>query len=96
LAEQIWVTPLNSTFRSLLFPEKEAKSVSSASQKIIGYLILREAEPRGLGLAPEAHYAGQIGIITLNSTHRFLLFPEKEAKSVSSASQKTSPTVGRL
>jgi hypothetical protein len=34
----------------LLFPEKEAKSVSSASQKITySQLILREAEPRGFG-----------------------------------------------
>jgi hypothetical protein len=32
---------------TLLFPEK-AKSVSSASQKIMVYLILREAEPQDL------------------------------------------------
>jgi hypothetical protein len=34
---------------SLLFPEKEAKSVCSASQKVMGYLTFREAEPRGFG-----------------------------------------------
>jgi hypothetical protein len=33
----------------LLFPEKEAKSVSSASQKITGPKTFREAEPRGFG-----------------------------------------------
>jgi hypothetical protein len=37
----------------ILFPENEAKSVDSASQKIMGSQPFREAEPRGLGLAPE-------------------------------------------
>jgi hypothetical protein len=43
----------NNQFRSiLLFPEKEAKSVSSASQKVLGPKIFREAEPRGFGGLP--------------------------------------------
>jgi hypothetical protein len=33
----------------LLFPEKEAKSVSSASQKVMGYPNFGEADPGGLG-----------------------------------------------
>jgi hypothetical protein len=32
----------------LLFPEKEAKSISSASQKLIGYPNLGEADPGGV------------------------------------------------
>jgi hypothetical protein len=36
--------------RSLLFPEKEAKSVSSASQKPILYQLLGEADPGDPGL----------------------------------------------
>jgi hypothetical protein len=35
----------------LLFPEKEAKSVCSASQKIMGLQTSREAEPRKLNLS---------------------------------------------
>jgi hypothetical protein len=56
----------------LLFPEKEAKSVCSASQKttnrrslVFSFFLtpnLREAEPRGLGLAPEE------GIVTGHSS----------------------------
>jgi hypothetical protein len=38
---------------SLLFPEKEAKSVSSASQKTMGCLNLGEADPGGLGACPK-------------------------------------------
>jgi hypothetical protein len=37
----------------LLFQEKEAKSVSSASQKVIPYLNLGEADPGGLGACPQ-------------------------------------------
>jgi hypothetical protein len=61
----------------LLFPEKEAKSVCSASQKI-SYPKLDEADPGGLGACPQQ----------TSTLSGFLLFPEKEAKSVCSASQK--------
>jgi hypothetical protein len=41
-------------FEFLLFPEKEAKSVCSASQKAMGYPNLGEADPGGSGgLAPQ-------------------------------------------
>jgi hypothetical protein len=63
---------------SLLFPEKEAKSDSSASQKTVHSPKLGEADPGGLGASPQS-----------SLVNSFLLFPEKEAKSVSSASQKS-------
>jgi hypothetical protein len=37
----------------LLFPEKEAKSISSASQKTLPYSKLGEADPGGLGACPQ-------------------------------------------
>jgi hypothetical protein len=41
--------------RVLLFPEKEAKSVVSASQKTVGYPTLGEADPGGLGACPQGN-----------------------------------------
>jgi hypothetical protein len=70
----------------LLFPEKEAKSISSASQKTFLSPKLGEADPGGLGACPQG----------TNRSISILLFLEKEAKSISSASQKTflSPKFG--
>jgi hypothetical protein len=46
----------NSFDNILLFPEKEAKSVSSASQKVRPYPKLGEADPGGFGgRAPKKH-----------------------------------------
>jgi hypothetical protein len=42
--------------RSLLFPEKEAKSVCSASQKAISYRKLGEADPGVWGLPQETNW----------------------------------------
>jgi hypothetical protein len=70
-------------FGILLF-QKRSKSVSSASQKIMGSPELGEADPGGLGACPRQ-----------NSTlSHFLLF--QKSKSVSSASQKviSHPTLG--
>jgi hypothetical protein len=53
----------------LLFPEKEAKSVSSASQKTMGSPKLGEADPGGLGACPQQ-----------NSTLSGFFFSRKEAK----------------
>jgi hypothetical protein len=67
---------VNSSCGILLFPEKEAKSVCSASQKSLSPHTFREAEPRGFGgLPPKKPDA-------VNSSCGILLFPEKEAKSV--------------
>jgi hypothetical protein len=63
----------------LLFPEKEAKSESSVSQKTVLYPSFREADPGGLKACPQLTYWSK----------SILLFPEKEAKSESSVSQKT-------
>jgi hypothetical protein len=43
----------NSSSGIFLFPEKETKSVSSASQKVMGYPKLGEADPGGLGACPQ-------------------------------------------
>jgi hypothetical protein len=56
------------------FQEKKQKSVSSASQKDVGSSVLREAEPRGLGLAPEKPFK-EIHCGTL-------FFSRKEAKAL--------------
>jgi hypothetical protein len=80
----------NRPANALLFQEKEAKSISSASQKTakalvplrrrqFGYPNLGEADPGGLGACPQR----------TNGPANILLFQEKEAKSISSASQKT-------
>jgi hypothetical protein len=64
---------------TILFPEKEAKSVSSASQTVYRPVTeLGEAHSGGLGACPKK---------TASTLDSILLFPEKEAKSVSSASQ---------
>jgi hypothetical protein len=61
----------------LLFPEKEAKSVSSASQKIIGYATYGETDPLGVGSTPK----GSIEKILPSSFH-------KKSKNHCSALQK--------
>jgi hypothetical protein len=66
----------NSALSGFLLFQKRSKSVSSASQKIIGYPNLGEANPGGLGAYPQQ-----------NSTLSGFLF-QKRSKSVSSASQK--------
>jgi hypothetical protein len=54
------------------FSRKRSKKRCSASRKVVGYPNLGEADPGGLGACPQQ-----------NSTlSGFLLFPEKEAKSV--------------
>jgi hypothetical protein len=44
----------------LLFPEKEAKTVCSASQKTLGGPNLSEADPGGLGACPQLYEAAEI------------------------------------
>jgi hypothetical protein len=52
---------------TLLFPEKEAKSVCSASQKAIPYPNLGEADPGGLGACPQEkeHTKALFGLMIL-------------------------------
>jgi hypothetical protein len=75
---------LNRPNSILLFPEKEAKGVCSASQKTVLHPKLGEADPGGLGACPQETID-----FSLLQMANFLLFPEKEAKSVCSASRKT-------
>jgi hypothetical protein len=61
----------DSSSNILLFPEKETKSVSSASQKITQPKTFREAEPRGWVLALKT------GSISLKA---FFFFQKKKQK----------------
>jgi hypothetical protein len=63
----------------LLFPEKEAKKRNSASQKTSSSPRLGEADPGGLGACPQENIQDSA---RLELADCFLLFPEKEAKSV--------------
>jgi hypothetical protein len=57
LGSQLGLAPKkHSSSRDLLFPEKEAKSVSSASQKNMGHPNLGEADPGGLGASPQESF----------------------------------------
>jgi hypothetical protein len=60
----------------LLFPEKEAKSVCSASQKIMGYPILPRSGTTGFwGLAPnKLIFLKSIGLVV------FFFFQKKKQK----------------
>jgi hypothetical protein len=70
--------PKENTVKSiLLFPEKEAKSVCSASQKTIGYPNLGEADPGGLGASPQGkHYWKYSSFSRKRSKKRLFRFVE--------------------
>jgi hypothetical protein len=85
---------LYSTSSHFLLFQKRSKSVSSASQKVMVYPTLGEADPGGLGACPQ-QISTLSHFLLYSKLSRFLLF-QKRSKSVSSASQKVSwPRTGR-